>query len=762
MKLIIFGCLISIVPVVFIGTFSYVQSTNEIQEKVNEEKIQSMQQVNSNVEQILTTVNFTLNRIIDSAVMEHSLRRSMIAEDFQIHRDLRKELVNLQSMETRVEDITILNFERDWLMNNRGISRLDEHPDSALYISFLDMPNNSSWELLEHEVFEEPISSGSCTYSLSLVKKLPTFQSNKFGLAFANIPTCTIADMIFSDNSSEEFMIVNHEFDIIVHPDEEMIGQSLLNSNYVSSLTPFEEEKTGQFNTTIHDEPYTITYHTSDFNDWTYLSIMSINELTAESKSIGWMTILVTSLMIVMSLITVFIISRRLYSPLQRVMRQIEYHLPTLRKNETDDLTLLENQVTHLFSSKTTMEVELLEHKKQVKVLFMNRLYQGIIKPSDLEEKLAYFNLNDMTAKWRRHVVLTIKLDCMEESVYEAADRELLSFAMMNVAEESVRGIDHLPVVWVNKSLVILIGFTEEESDIQMNSTIYKLTEQLQDNIETCLYITVSIGISLPFVKLLDASRAYQEGLEALKHRITLGKGVIVHYETINSGKHTLIYEYPQRAEEELILAIKVADKTKALAHLKAWMSKVFKDTYSPREYHISMMRLLNNLLLIKQENSISFQEIDVEYDALYEELLTIHMKEDIEKWFKTKLICPLIEIFSKRRESQFQNISEKMMDLIHKHYDTNITLEEYAEKMHYNANYLSSVFKQETNYTFSEYLAKYRFKKAKQWLIETNMTVKEIADKLQYKNSQNFIRSFKKLENMTPGQYRKEYSRVS
>ncbi|MFB4390061.1 helix-turn-helix domain-containing protein, partial [Bacillus sp. BR_10] len=43
----------------------------------------------------------------------------------------------------------------------------------------------------------------------------------------------------------------------------------------------------------------------------------------------------------------------------------------------------------------------------------------------------------------------------------------------------------------------------------------------------------------------------------------------------------------------------------------------------------------------------------------------------------------------------------------------------------------------------------------AKNWLVETDMSVKEISEKLKYKNPQNFIRSFKKLEGTTPGKYR-------
>jgi len=44
----------------------------------------------------------------------------------------------------------------------------------------------------------------------------------------------------------------------------------------------------------------------------------------------------------------------------------------------------------------------------------------------------------------------------------------------------------------------------------------------------------------------------------------------------------------------------------------------------------------------------------------------------------------------------------------------------------------------------------------AKQWLIETDMKIGDIADRLAYTNPQNFIRFFRKMENMTPGQYRK------
>ncbi|WP_158318617.1 helix-turn-helix domain-containing protein [Halalkalibacter akibai] len=330
---------------------------------------------------------------------------------------------------------------------------------------------------------------------------------------------------------------------------------------------------------------------------------------------------------------------------------------------------------------------------------------------------------------------------------------------MKNLIEEIIGKDNRLPLIWIDETLVILIGHKEQDA---IQDDVFEITERVQDKLTNTLSLIVSIGVSMPFKEIKEAKRAYREGMEALKHRMQLGKGVIVHFSTINSGKHSVIFDYPKRTEEELLVAIKLADEEKALEQLSIWMTKAFKNTQSPREYQVSMMRLLNNLLTLKQESGVSFQQIEVYHASLYEELLKLHMREEIEVWFKNRLILPLVKVFHDRRDSQFQNLSEKIIDLIQKNFDSEITLEECAAKLHYNANYLSSVFKQETNYTFSEYLAMYRFKIAKQWLVESSMTIKEIAEKLKYNNSQNFIRSFKKQEEMTPGQYREKYKKTS
>jgi AraC-like DNA-binding protein len=50
-----------------------------------------------------------------------------------------------------------------------------------------------------------------------------------------------------------------------------------------------------------------------------------------------------------------------------------------------------------------------------------------------------------------------------------------------------------------------------------------------------------------------------------------------------------------------------------------------------------------------------------------------------------------------------------------------------------------------------------YRFQMARKWLETSEIPIKDIAAKLCYTNPQNFIRSFRKQEGITPGQYREK-----
>jgi two-component system response regulator YesN len=96
----------------------------------------------------------------------------------------------------------------------------------------------------------------------------------------------------------------------------------------------------------------------------------------------------------------------------------------------------------------------------------------------------------------------------------------------------------------------------------------------------------------------------------------------------------------------------------------------------------------------------------------------------------------------------------QQATDYIEKHFDRKISLEEVAQHVYLHPTYLSTIIKQETGYTFTDYVTFIRVKKAKQ-LLKSRLSIKEVAQKVGYSDSNYFCRVFKKVTGITPTDYR-------
>lgn len=84
------------------------------------------------------------------------------------------------------------------------------------------------------------------------------------------------------------------------------------------------------------------------------------------------------------------------------------------------------------------------------------------------------------------------------------------------------------------------------------------------------------------------------------------------------------------------------------------------------------------------------------------------------------------------------------------------ITLNMIADKFHYTPEYTSKLIKETTGTNFKQILQKVRIERAEYMLIDSNLTIQNIALQVGYENVEHFIRTFKKVNHMTPTDYRK------
>lgn len=751
-KIITFVVILSIVPVLIVGIFSFIRSSKIIDEHVANEKQHSVFQIQTNVEQLLKTIDHSVTQFSTSPHIKHALKDPLRSEQFQLYNQLRQEMGHQQTFDTKVGDFVLMSFTQNWLLNNHGLQRLDEETASQMIDTYADSQIASTWilEKKQKDLYKS-LPSPNCDYQVTLVQHIPFTSSTKTGLTLTNIPTCSLLDLQTVNNENESFIILDDQGQIISHTDQSLIGEKYKNQDVLQFLTENDQEL-GQINSTLDGVEYKITYRTSSYNNWTYLSLVKLTDINKQSRSIGWFTFFICTFIALSSLIIGYLGSKRIYRPVQRiqeiVLRSLKTDSEITSKNEFE---LIESQFHNMLKQNDALEETLQSQVSQLKQFFISRLLDGRIHEDELPGKFNYFGYN---FDYSRLSLLAIQIDSLEESGYKNKEEDVILLVINNMVEKLIPSTHRLtPIVKNNVQVTILTS--NHETDEQHIYYLNNIAESIQQKVKEELNITVSIGVSNPFTTLTLSKTAYKEALEALKYTLKYGIDSVIFFESLERSQsfHTF---FPKQIENEMFDAIKISDKEQVDRILEQFVAEVFTKDLNHHQYQIIFIRFLNDLIELMQTLGINVLEVE-DNKTIFEEIYNLKSKRDVKEWFTNMIIYPLIQTIEQRSESQYKNISDKMIHIIQEEFDTDLTLETIAARLHYNPNYLSSIFRKEMNISFSEYLSMYRINKAKEWLVETKMSVKEISERLNYNNSQNFIRSFKKFEGTTPGKYRDE-----
>ena len=98
----------------------------------------------------------------------------------------------------------------------------------------------------------------------------------------------------------------------------------------------------------------------------------------------------------------------------------------------------------------------------------------------------------------------------------------------------------------------------------------------------------------------------------------------------------------------------------------------------------------------------------------------------------------------------------DEILKYLEQHYQEDLSLSSVAERFSLSPGYFSTIFKKKAGHNFVHYLTSLRIREAKRLLLETQMTISEVALAVGYSSASFFIRSFKKTEGISPSEYRK------
>jgi AraC-like DNA-binding protein len=758
-KLVLFCFVVVSLPVIILGIFSYSKSSGIIQQNVSREKLLNLTQVQSNVEQVLKTVERSSTHFLSSYTLRTAFYERLSPNQFDMYNELKAQINNLQTMDSGIEDITVLSFDGQWLVNNSGLYRLDEWQEKEPLLDLMKQSLSSPW-LIDNAQADANLGTTiptRCPSTVQFIRKLPLTAYEPTGIFKVSIPSCSLSERIALNRDIEAMMIFDSNQRLIVH--EGRLPLEVIDLARQAVFESSDKEVTAQLDLSLEQTDYTVTYRTSDYNGWVYVSAVTLNELTRQSQEIGWFTLLICLILLVLFILITWVGSRRLYTPIVDMYNLIASHTSEKPQDKAvGQVRYIGDQLLSLIFTKSELESKLHRHMGQSKTLFMVRLLQGHLKEEDIARNLTAFGVKKQL-EGKEFAVLALQIKSFDPGRYQSSDQDLLMFAINNMVEEIIPEEKRLYPILFGQSQVTLVISDGSNRD-QFIQELFSTAQTIKDTVHSYLNIRVCLGISNPFGQWSDTPRAYEEGLEALRYGIRLQEEDTLFFGDLGED-HGLHYAFPHAIEEELIDAIKQVDKERVNQSLKLFLEVTLPaQAGSTTSSSFALIRLLIDLLGLMQSLGIkAVRSEENEQHSLFDQLFHLKSVPEAEAWFHETIIDPMMSHITDRTESRHQLITKRMVQMIHEEFETDLSIETCAERLHYNSNYLNTLFRKEMDLPFGAYLAQYRHQMAKTWLLETDMTVKEISERLRYNNSQNFIRSFRKLEGITPGKFKEQHN---
>lgn len=133
-------------------------------------------------------------------------------------------------------------------------------------------------------------------------------------------------------------------------------------------------------------------------------------------------------------------------------------------------------------------------------------------------------------------------------------------------------------------------------------------------------------------------------------------------------------------------------------------------------------------------------------------------IREAIVSEYITRMLTELLNGASHQAENSdtsHAQVVENSLAYINEHFSEPISLEQLARASNLSLYYFTRVFSARTGFTPHQYLIATRLNSAKYLLQTSKIPVKEIAFSCGFNSESSFCSTFRKWENMTPGEFR-------
>lgn len=508
---------------------------------------------------------------------------------------------------------------------------------------------------------------------------------------------------------------------------------------YIQSLVANEIK--GEADIVLEGQDYKLFFDTSPYTKLQYIYCVNNKDKASGMIYINEIFISMSLLCIVLSGGIIYLLTYYNYKPLKSIKDMIN-QIETNDMQDSNEFKMIEQTISQL----TYKNAKLGSAVGEMRDAQTRYLFYKLLKGSHHEKVEAIkLQLEAINLAEYRVIIYALRgeLDTDDQK------HKLSEYITQQLGEKIIHielGLELRQVVCIFNNEKI----KEEELE--------KSHEELQK-----IYVASKEGMSIVIGKVYynweDISKAFKEVKRILDYRTLWNTNQIIWQEKLVINK--TVIQVPNRLLAKLKLNIDKANMSGIKADLE-----IIGDFMTEQDMTYKTAQSMCNRIISEVVEGLD-KEVKARLDEADNLPTTSEIKEidsvDQIKLMLSKLcevICKAIETSGKQSlgsNSEKADLYMHTMRYIKKNYmNSDLSIQEIADDNHIALPNLTMYFKKQVGQTPKDYLTHIRMKHAKELLVTTKDSLSNIANQSGYQNVSSFIRQFKKVEGITPGEYRK------
>ncbi|RKN85484.1 helix-turn-helix domain-containing protein [Paenibacillus ginsengarvi] len=488
----------------------------------------------------------------------------------------------------------------------------------------------------------------------------------------------------------------------------------------------------------LFESDYYLSYTHSDQSGWTFATLLPVadvmNPVTEAAVRWGESILLI---FLLGGAITYFVV-RYNYNPIRRLAKTAEAYLGRgpRPKNELDAVQKL---ISSMAESNRQLGQTMEQNREAIRQHLLLSLLKGEIEtPEKLAERCA-----DAGIRFEYGEFLVFMLDGIDHDEQALGK---LAEQMQGAGEERIHTFRK---EGLEQSRHIYIACTDCTGD-ELTGWFERLHQRLRETFASRL----TIGVGRSYADLTFVGRSFIEASTAIDYKLIRGSNKVIHFGDIPYDQSFGDW-FPRQELEQFNLLLRQGGSDKIASAVQGIADKIKQSEMTLFAARCVCYDIINTVM----DTAYAFREQFPERPARFPDVLTLMQFDTVEEL--AELIteaCVELALAKEQNESPEEDrLMASLIGYMKTHYNgSDFSVQKMADDLSLSMSYISRYFKERTGRTITDYLNHIRIEAAKEMLKEEVFSIKEIVQQVGYYDDSSFIRKFKALVGMTPGEYRK------